>query len=1009
MKIIRPLQISFNHQVLEQNRKFYFTASESLGVNLETGEELLDLNFLQDMFESMGDNPLPDMGMPKPNGEFLVSGSFFAPHGKAVTGGEVKVRLNDLEKKLVVFGQRKWEAGLPSKPEEITSMPIDYTKSFGGKGYEKNPDGIGFSDNLLPCIEDPKHFVGSRRDEPKPVGFGPLSSALPQRMQYQGTYDSDYKVKFFPGYPQDHNWKFFLCAPSDQWIKNYYKGNESFGLYHMHPEMSSIEGNLPGLYARCFVNRNKEGKEVFGELPLNLDTIWFFPEKLLGLLIFRGVTEVEDDEAETISDVLCAYEDKSQQPRPLEYYKAAFERRKNSNDDLLTNLNTMDLIPENHKSAMELLMASALSGDDDSELVKNIDAKAESIQQMADEKMEEAIQQAEKNMENIDIPDEAWENISDEAKAHMPGKEGGVDIRKLMGQKSEAVLDPDLVKFNDKLELVLPGITAGDPKKIDMKHFSFDKLDDIFDAVDEFAGKKEKEAKDIAKKEIDKAKERINEQVKSIDKQIEDAKTTMDGKDSGIDQIKALEESRKKIDGSLKTLDDIDLDGGVSEKKTSLPRVNYEEIKAQIDMERIKSQTDQVYPQMMEAMQHVQSMKAMGIEDEKTKKMEQQVEDMQQQIQETMETATKQLDEGLIESEKSFKETYIMAAHFMGEGLSPHKESLEEVKHRFLEAVSNKGNVSNGDWACIDLSGENLEGIDLSGAFLEQVNFTGANLSGANLSGAIMARAILDNADLTGANLKEANVGGVHAHGANFTKVNFISAKLSKGDFTRANFFKANLEGIESLEIVINEADFTQAHMPKLILLEINISGAQFMQTQMDTIFFIKCSIKNCDFTESSMNKCTFVDNSLENCGFKKADLSNACFVATEPEKSVINKLNFKEACIKQANFQNMCMQNTDFSFANMENAFFGGTDLSGANLNNAQAKNAQFRKANLTKATLDNINLDQGSLAKANMAEASFKRANLHGVDFLRSNISHTDFSGANLDTALIEHWRPE
>jgi uncharacterized protein YjbI with pentapeptide repeats len=1002
------MQISFNQQVLEQNRKFYFTASSTLGINLETGEELLDLYYLKDVFEGMGESLLPDMGMPKPNGEFIVSASFYAQGDHPVTGGEVKVRLDKNEKRLYAFGDRTWKAGFPSQPGKITSMPIEYSKAFGGDGYEKNPDGMGFDDGLLPCIEDPKHLVASKRDKPEPAGFGPLYPMLPQRMQYQGTYDSDYKMKFFPGYPDDHNWKYFLCAPSNQWIKNYYKGDESFGLYNMHPERPSIEGKLPGLYARCFINRNKEGKEVFGELPLNLDTIWFFPEKLLVILIFRGVTEVEDDEAETISDVLCAYEDKSQQPRPIEYYKAAFEKRKNSNDELLTNLNTQDLIPENHKCAMELLMGTALSGDEESEFGKNIDAKAEAIQQMADEKMEEAIVQAEKNTENIDFPDEALEHISDEAKADMPGKKGGLDIRKMMQQKQDAEPDLDLEKFNNKLESILPGITAGDPKKLDMKEFSFDKIDEIMDAVDEFAGKKEKEAKDIAKKEIDKAKEQLKEQVKTIDTQIEEAKATMDGADSGAEQIKSLEDSQKKIKESLKALDEMEIDG-VSEKKAPLPRVNRKEIKDQIDMEKIKSQTDQIHPQMMEAMQHVQSMKAMGIEDEKTKEMEQQIEDLRQQIQKTMETTEKQLDEGLIESEKDFKGTYIMAAHFMGEGLSPHKESLEEIKKRFLRTIANKENVSNGDWACIDLTGENLDGIDLSGAFLEQVNFTGASLKGANLSGAIMARAILDNADFTGATLEEANVGGVHAHGTNFIEANFKSAKLSKGDFTKSDFTKARLEDIESLEIVINEANFSQAHMPEIIFLEIKISGAKFIQTEINTSAFMKCSIENCDFSESSMGKCAFVNTSLKNCEFNKTDLSSACFVATEPENSVTKNLNFKKACLKQANFQNMNIQNTDFSFANMENAFFGSADLSGANLNYAQAKNAQFRKSNLTKATLKYINLDQGSLAKANLTEASFKSANLHAVDFLRSNISNTDFSWANLDTTLVEHWRPK
>ena len=139
MKIIRPLQISFNQQVLEQNRTFYFTVSASLGINLQTGKELLDIHYLKDMFACMGESPLPDMGMPKPNGEFLVSGKFFAPNQQPVPGGKATVRLNEQEKTLYVFGQRQWQAALPSRPEGILSMDLDYTMAFGGKGYKKNP------------------------------------------------------------------------------------------------------------------------------------------------------------------------------------------------------------------------------------------------------------------------------------------------------------------------------------------------------------------------------------------------------------------------------------------------------------------------------------------------------------------------------------------------------------------------------------------------------------------------------------------------------------------------------------------------------------------------------------------------------------------------------------------------------------------------------------------------------------------------------------------------------
>ncbi len=1000
MQVFRPLQVSFNHQVLEQNRKFFFTASATLGINLQTGEELLDLYYLKDAFESMGENPLPDMGMPKPNGEFLVSGNYFAPDKNPVTGGEVKIRLDEKEKNLFIFGPRKWQAGFPSKPEQITTMPLDYTRAFGGQRYEKNPAGIGFNDGLLPCLEDPKHLVASKDDKPSPAGFGPQFSMVPQRMQYQGTYDTDYKEKYFPGFPADHDWKFFLCSPSDQWIKEYYKGTERFSLYNMHPEIPAIEGHFPGLYARCFINQKTNGNEQFGELPLNLDTIWFFPEKLTGLLIFRGVIEVKDDEAENITDILCAYEDNSIEPRSLEYYKKAFEKRRNSDDVLLKNLNTQDLIPEGHKCAMELLMDTALSDDSESELVKNMDAKVEGIKKIADEKVEEAISQAEESVKNINIPDEVREHISDDAKKHMPGKEGGLDIRKLMIEKSDAATDPDVDLLNKKLEEAIPGLTSGDPKKFDLKNFSFDKIDEVMASVDAFSQKKETEAKDRAGKEIGTAKEQIKEQIKDIDKQIDDAKKAAGPE--GSEKIAFLEESKIKIHESLKALDDINLDESET-KETPLPRVDSDEI-----IEQISQAAVQIDSEMMGAMQHVQAMKAMGSEEEK-------IEEMEKEIQIKMDESQKQVDESLEqakgsvkEAEISFKESYAMAAHFMNKGLSPHKDSLEDVRQRFLDAVSNKESVANNDWACIDLEGENLDGIDLSGAFLEQVNFKGASLKGVNFSKAILARADFEDADLTGTNLEKANVGAVHAHGANFTHANLKSAKLSKGDFAGANFTKADLEEIESLEIIIDHTNFTSAHMPKVNFLDIRFSGSIFLNADMNTSAFIQCRIEDSDFTESIMTKCTFVDTHLENCRFGKADLSNACFVETEPGKSVTKKLDFEGAILKQANFQNMSMQNTNFSYANIENAFFGGTNLLEADLSFAQGKNAQFRKANLTQAKLHNINLDQGSLAKANLADASLKGANLHAVDFLRSNISNTDFSFANLDTTLIEHWRP-
>ena len=163
MKIIRPLQLGFNSRVIEQNQKFHFIASVTLGVDLSTAEALLEMDYIKNAMDCMGDKPILDTGMPKPEAEILVSGSFFSPKQEQVEGGQVRVQLGELDKTLTVFGPRRWQHGLPTRPELMNVMPIDFAHAFGGTDYAKNPVGIGHDDGQLPFIENPDRIVPSMR------------------------------------------------------------------------------------------------------------------------------------------------------------------------------------------------------------------------------------------------------------------------------------------------------------------------------------------------------------------------------------------------------------------------------------------------------------------------------------------------------------------------------------------------------------------------------------------------------------------------------------------------------------------------------------------------------------------------------------------------------------------------------------------------------------------------------------------------------------------------------
>ena len=126
-----------------------------------------------------------DMGFPKPRGEFLVTGSCFAPRGEERPIVQVSVRVGDYRKKLYVFGHRYWKEPGPTVygltlPEPFAEMPLTYQNAFGGEGFLKNPVGKGMKPattptgemaHPLPNIEYPDILMGSTLGSARPGRF----------------------------------------------------------------------------------------------------------------------------------------------------------------------------------------------------------------------------------------------------------------------------------------------------------------------------------------------------------------------------------------------------------------------------------------------------------------------------------------------------------------------------------------------------------------------------------------------------------------------------------------------------------------------------------------------------------------------------------------------------------------------------------------------------------------------------------------------------------------------
>ncbi len=269
-----------------------------------------------------------DLCQPKVEGEFLVYGSCFAKQGARAALARVEV--GGIVKELLVSGNQHWGAlGIPSKPELFTEMKICHGNAFGGPGYKTNPVGKGFAPDEtgkrpLPNIQDPEKPMGLAGELPAPVGFTAYPPAWPQRAKYFGKFDGQWLKNRWPHYPLDTDLRHFNTAPVDQRLDGFFTGDERVLIVNMHPDKTEIVSSLPAVRARIFANRATGGGPEFAELSAKLDTVWLFPDKESGIVLFRGVMRVEDEELDDVLHLMAEWEPLQEPPKPLEHYHRLF-------------------------------------------------------------------------------------------------------------------------------------------------------------------------------------------------------------------------------------------------------------------------------------------------------------------------------------------------------------------------------------------------------------------------------------------------------------------------------------------------------------------------------------------------------------------------------------------------------------------------------------------------------------------------------------------------------------
>ena len=347
--IVKPTRLGFLRRVSSDRdgHRLWITGLGAFDMH-SPGDFLTEAQLWQTAAPILGTTPL-DAGMPKPHAEVLMAGDACAPANRTVRKLAVDLELGSVAKRLIVFGRRWWHFGpdgpLMTEPQPFDRVPLGWNNAFGGSGCAENPIGKGAGAKgairsgqrvELPMIEAPEALITDIDQRPPPAGFGPRAEDAPSRLSHAGEHDDAWLRDDFPGPGRGFDWRYWNAACPDQQTASAFRGDEPLRVTSMHPEHPDLRSRLPGFRVRAFTRREDE----FQEIDVRCDTIWLFPNALMGVVAFHGGLAVADADASDVPHVMLAYERLHDPKRSLTHYRTAFEER--TGDPELAALKLLD-------------------------------------------------------------------------------------------------------------------------------------------------------------------------------------------------------------------------------------------------------------------------------------------------------------------------------------------------------------------------------------------------------------------------------------------------------------------------------------------------------------------------------------------------------------------------------------------------------------------------------------------------------------------------------------------
>jgi uncharacterized protein YjbI with pentapeptide repeats len=839
---------------------------------------------------ALGKDAVLDAAMPKKHGEFLVYGKCFAPQGKAVSAAKVTVKVAGREKTLAVTGHRRWRklgaVQSISEPEPFTEMEVNYANAFGGTDFAKNPLGKGMpladegQPRNLPNIEAPSNPVVFADDRPEPAGFAALDFTWPQRFSKAGTYDEKWLKTRFPGYAADMDWTIFNTAPADQWLDKYFVGNEGFEVSGMHPTKQSLKSTLPDCTARCFITFKQDPASKLCDVPMRAETLLLFPNAERAVVMYRGVVEIETDDASDIAQLLVAAENGGS-PKPLSHYDEIFKLRMDKKNGAIHSLLDDPLLPDMPASDQA---ADAVEPDVDRQILLSTPKGLlrKNMMKGAQKQLDAAKQKI------LKLRDEL---IANNAQYGLP--------------------PPDLTEIEAALAVTIP--PEAPPPKLEELPAYKQEMEKLAEETRLKTAEVKQEAEDRARALCKEAKVDYDDLKK---------KALHDAAGPPKPMANTVMTQLKEAQQQLKAQGRVD---PVIEKQLSDPDFRARLTAADATVLKMYKDNAHLFPAVpsLEGIEAVTLKNTLLADFAKGEKF----------IGRDFTGADfSSLDLAGID----FSDALLDGVNFQNTNLSNSKlNGAVLTRGNFIGAKLAGASCVGANLGFATLSGVNAVAADfskaiLAGADLSACNFSKAILTGADLLGARMVCADFSfvqaaetkfiQVDLKATEFDSALMDGpanlpmesVRFVGANLTKALFFACQMDDADFTGATldqavFLTAIGERVNfSSASLINTRVVKDSRLPRANFTEANLETSNWRSTDLSYSVFVSAKLKNADLSECRLPSCDFKNTQAVNLQLVKADISGADFSGSNLLQANLQKANicgtlFVDASLYQA------------------------------------------------------------------------------------------------------------